>query len=118
MRDVTLHRLEEVNSKLVDSDKVKSQTERDLRTFVESELEKQKIYVDHGVDSVRKLQEIESEKIRGRIVEHAENFNQIESAIAEVKSNVNSDLQKIMQEADSREKVFINLNQLKIMYVF
>ena len=63
------------------------------------------MYVDHGVDSVRKMQESESEKMRGRIAELSDNLNQIESGIAEVKSNVAADLQKVMQEADSREKV-------------
>ena len=72
---------------------------------MESEVEKQKVYVDHGVDSVRKMQESESEKMRQRLAELSDNLNQIESGIAEVKSNVSADLQKVMQEADSREKV-------------
>ena len=72
---------------------------------MESEVEKQKVYVDLGVDSVRKLQESESEKMRQRLAELSDNLNQIESGIAEVKSNVSADLQKVMQEADSREKV-------------
>lgn len=72
---------------------------------MESEIEKQQVYIDHGVDSVRKLQETESEKMRQRIAEVSENLNQIESGIAEVKSNIAADLQKVMQEADSREKV-------------
>ena len=63
------------------------------------------MYVDHGVDSVRKMQESESEKMRQRLAELSDNLNQIESGIAEVKSNVSADLQKVMQEADSREKV-------------
>ena len=75
---------------------------------MESEVEKQKVYVDHGVDSVRKLQESESEKMRQRLAELSDNLNQIESGIAEVKSNVSADLQKVMQEADSREKVYPN----------
>ena len=74
---------------------------------MESEIEKQQVYIDHGVDSVRKLQETESEKMRQRIAEVSENLNQIESGIAEVKSNISADLQKVMQEADSREKVII-----------
>ena len=74
---------------------------------MESEIEKQQVYIDHGVDSVRKLQETESEKMRQRIAEVSENLNQIESGIAEVKSNIAADLQKVMQEADSREKVII-----------
>ena len=76
---------------------------------MESEIEKQQVYIDHGVDSVRKLQETESEKMRQRIAEVSENLNQIESGIAEVKSNIAADLQKVMQEADSREKVIITV---------
>ena len=76
---------------------------------MESEIEKQQVYIDHGVDSVRKLQETESEKMRQRIAEVSENLNQIESGIAEVKSNITADLQKVMQEADSREKVIITV---------
>ena len=85
--------------------------ERDIRTFVEAEIEKQQLYVDHGVDSVRKMQESESEKMRGRISELSDNLNQIEAGIAEVKSNVSADLQKVMQEADSREKVMFELSE-------
>ena len=81
---------------------------------MESEVEKQKVYVDLGVDSVRKLQESESEKMRQRLAELSDNLNQIESGIAEVKSNVSADLQKVMQEADSREKV--NQNEMECRF--
>ena len=83
---------------------------------MESEVEKQKVYVDLGVDSVRKLQESESEKMRQRLAELSDNLNQIESGIAEVKSNVSADLQKVMQEADSREKV--NPNEMESRFLF
>ena len=32
------------------------QADRDTRAFVEAELEKQKVYVEHGVEGVRKMQ--------------------------------------------------------------
>eukprot|EP00090_Calanus_glacialis_P000735 TRINITY_DN10508_c0_g1_i1.p1 TRINITY_DN10508_c0_g1~~TRINITY_DN10508_c0_g1_i1.p1 ORF type:complete len:731 (-),score=252.70 TRINITY_DN10508_c0_g1_i1:1342-3315(-) len=105
LKEMTLHKLDEMDKKLAEAEKSKSQGERDIRTFVESEVEKQKVYVDHGVDSVRKMQESESEKMRQRLAELSDNLNQIESGIAEVKSNVSADLQKVMQEADSREKI-------------
>ena len=57
------------------------------------------------MDSVRKLQEAEGEKLRLRLVEVNDSMNDIDSSIAEIKSNINADLQKIMQEAESKEKV-------------
>ena len=84
---------------------------------MESEVEKQKVYVDLGVDSVRKLQESESEKMRQRLAELSDNLNQIESGIAEVKSNVSADLQKVMQEADSREKVYPNEMESRFLFI-
>ena len=82
---------------------------------MESEIEKQRLYVDHGVDSVRKLQESESEKMRQRIAELAENLNQIESNMAEIKSNVSGDFQKVLQEAESREKVLTPGHQAPLL---
>ena len=57
------------------------------------------------MDSVRKLQEAEGEKLRLRLVEVNDSMNDIDSSIAEIKSNIAADLQKIMQEAESKEKV-------------
>ena len=57
------------------------------------------------MDSVRKLQEAEGEKLRLRLVDVNDSMNEIDSSIAEIKSNINADLQKIMQEAESKEKV-------------
>ena len=37
------------------SDKGQSQAERDIKTFLTSELDKQKLYIDSGVDSVRNI---------------------------------------------------------------
>jgi len=105
MREMTVHKLEEIDSKLVAAEKSRVQADRDTRTFVEAELEKQKVYVEHGVEGVRKMQEAEGEQGRGRISELAETLNQMEANIAEVKSTLLDDIQKIMQEGDSREKI-------------
>jgi len=105
MREMTVHKLEEIDSKLVAAEKSRVQADRDTRTFVEAELEKQKVYVEHGVEGVRKMQEAEGEQGRGRISELAETLNQMEANIAEVKSTLLDDIQKILQEGDSREKI-------------
>ena len=73
--------------------------------FLTAELDKQKLYIDSSMDSVRKLQEAEGEKLRLRMVEVNDSMNDIDSSIAEIKSNIAADLQKIMQEAESKEKV-------------
>ena len=68
MKEMTVVKLEEMEKKMTESEKNRVQSERDLKTYLTSEIEKQKLYVDGGVDSVRKLQEAESEKLRGRSV--------------------------------------------------
>ena len=73
--------------------------------FLTAELDKQKLYIDSSMDSVRKLQEAEGEKLRLRLVEVNDSMNEIDGSIAEIKSNIAADLQKIMQEAESKEKV-------------
>ena len=105
LKEMTVGKLEEMEKKLVESEKSRAQTEKDMKTFLTSELDKQKVYVDGGVDSVRKLGEAEGEKMRGRLAQFSDDLQNIDATIAEMKSNINADLQKIMQEADSREKV-------------
>merc|ERR1719384_1094746 len=105
MKDMTVHRLEEMEKKLGDADKSRGQTDRDIKTFLTAELDKQKLYIDSSMDSVRKLRESEGEKLRLRLVEVNDSMNEIDSSIAEIKSNIAADLQKIMQEAESKEKV-------------
>ena len=39
------------------------------------------------------------------MAQFSDDLQNIDSTIAEIKSNINADLQKIMQEAESREKV-------------
>ena len=68
MKEMTVVKLEEMEKKMTESEKNRVQSERDLKTYLTSEIEKQKLYVDGGVDSVRKLQEAESEKLRGRSI--------------------------------------------------
>ena len=80
-----VHKLEEIDGKLAASEKAHSQADRDTRAFLEAELEKQKLYVDHGVEGVRTMQEAEGEKGRGRVAELAETLNQLESNLAEVR---------------------------------
>ena len=105
MKEMTVVKLDEMEKKLTESEKARVQGERDLKAHVTSELDKQKLYIDSGVDSIRKLQEAESEKMRGRLAQSSDDMQTIDSSIAEIKSNINADLQKIMQEAESREKV-------------
>ena len=52
--------------------------------FLTAELDKQKLYIDSSMDSVRKLQESESEKLRLRLVDVNDSMNEIDSSIAEV----------------------------------
>jgi hypothetical protein len=61
------------------------QEERDTKAFLAAEMEKQKVYVDHGVDSVRTMQEAAGEQGRGRVAELSEAVNSIEANIAEVR---------------------------------
>ena len=107
MKEMTVVKLDEMDKKLVAGDKARVQAEKDVKTLLTSELDKQKLYIDSSVDSVRKLGEAESEKGRGRLAQFSDDLQNIDSQIAEMKSNINADLQKIMQEADSREKVII-----------
>ena len=76
------------------------QADRDSKAFVEAEIEKQKVYVDHGVDSIRKMQvglpslvqnqtltlmqETDGEGMRSRVAELSDSLNGIEANIAEV----------------------------------
>lgn len=53
--------------------------------FLTAELDKQKLYIDSSMDSVRKLQESEGEKLRLRLVDVNDNMNEIDSSIAEVR---------------------------------
>merc|ERR1719410_1408214 len=105
LKEMTVVKLDEMEKKMVESEKSRAQTDRDIKTFLTSELDKQKVYVDGGVDSVRKLGEAEGEKMRGRLAQFSEDLQNMDTVIAEMKSNMTADLQKIMQEADSREKV-------------
>ena len=122
VKEMTVHKMEEMEKKLNEADKNRGQTDRDIKTvgvepwelklinkshlqFLTAELDKQKLYIDSSMDSVRKMQESEGEKLRLRLVEVNDSMNEIDSSIAEIKSNITADLQKIMQEADSKEKV-------------
>ena len=40
-----------------------------------------------------------------RFAQNSDDMQNVDATLAEMKSNINADLQKIMQEADSREKV-------------
>ena len=57
-----------------------------------AELDKQKLYIDSSMDSVRKLQESESEKLRLRLVDVNDSMNEIDSSIAEVKPILKIDI--------------------------
>ena len=56
--------------------------------FLTAELDKQKLYIDSSMDSVRKLQESEGEKLRLRLVDVNDNMNEIDSSIAEVRQTL------------------------------
>ena len=107
MKEMTVHKLEEMEKKLGDADKSRGQTDRDLKTvrkvrpclrfisifqFLTAELDKQKLYIDSSMDSVRKLQESESEKLRLRLVDVNDSMNEIDSSIAEVKPFLKIDI--------------------------
>ena len=102
---MTVVKLDEMEKKMVELEKSLVQTERDLKTFLTGEMEKQSLHIDSSSDSVRKLGEADGEKVRGRLAQFSEDLQNMDTVIAEMKSNISADLQKIMQEADSREKV-------------
>ena len=105
LKEMTVVKLDEMEKKMVDLEKSLVQTERDLKTFLTGEMEKQSLHIDSSSDSVRKLGEADGEKVRGRLAQFSEDLQNMDTVIAEMKSNMTADLQKIMQEADSREKV-------------
>ena len=102
---MTVVKLDEMEKKMVELEKSLVQTERDLKTFLTGEMEKQSLHIDSSSDSVRKLGEADGEKVRGRLAQFSDDLQSMDTVIAEMKSNITADLQKIMQEADSREKV-------------
>ena len=105
LKEMTVVKLDEMEKKMVDLEKSLVQTERDLKTFLTGEMEKQSLHIDSSSDSVRKLGEADGEKVRGRLAQFSDDLQNMDTVIAEMKSNITADLQKIMQEADSREKV-------------
>ena len=105
LKEMTVVKLDEMEKKMVELEKSLVQTERDLKTFLTGEMEKQSLHIDSSSDSVRKLGEADGEKVRGRLAQFSDDLQNMDTVIAEMKSNITADLQKIMQEADSREKV-------------
>ena len=52
MKEMTVVKLDEMEKKLTESEKARVQGERDLKAHVTGELDKQKLYIDSGVDSI------------------------------------------------------------------
>ena len=81
------------------------QFENENKSIIKSEFEKQKTYVDTSSDNMIKMNEAEGEKMRARLTQFNDDIQSMEGSMAELRSSVSMQLEKLMQEAESREKI-------------
>ena len=81
------------------------QFENENKSVIKSEFEKQKTYVDTSSDNMIKMNEAEGEKMRARLSQFNDDIQSMEGSMAELRSSVSMQLEKLTQEAESREKI-------------
>ena len=98
-------KIEEINEKVLAIEKSVGQFENENKSVIKSEFEKQKTYVDTSSDNMIKMNEAEGEKMRARLSQFNDDIQSMEGSMAELRSSVSMQLEKLMQEAESREKI-------------
>ena len=104
-KESTQKKIEEINEKVLAIEKSVGQFENENKSVIKSEFEKQKTYVDTSSDNMIKMNEAEGEKMRARLSQFNDDIQSMEGSMAELRSSVSMQLEKLMQEAESREKI-------------
>ncbi|XP_023347472.1 CAP-Gly domain-containing linker protein 1 [Eurytemora carolleeae] len=86
LKEMTVTKLDEMDNKMAEAARLRSQMERDMKTQLEAEVEKQKIALDNSIDTVRKLMETENASTR-------------------VKSELLDEIAALEHDGEAREKV-------------